>query len=344
MVTSRSTWSARAVFLLLSLTLLVGMGVSSWGADITAQDCLEAAVRSNPAPPSCHGRRVLETTIIKTQQGQPVCRVEKVEYVCPKPHEGIRLSHQLEYFLLGDGYWSADTPLHPPADVVTVPPPDPLWTFLTTSPSDNGINDVMSGFLQGLGHVDKPSQMRNNLNYNRGYLVGAIVNVGSQFVPIRAAPRRRTAALSLQSKRNPPNAEFKLNEYTYRTDAEGRVVEVEGDLRLESASRNGTAQRTVGKDDGRLADDQGGHLIGAQFGGSGGKANLVPMDKGINDYHKGEWGQMEKNWAANLKAGKSVTVNIQPVYTDSTIRPAYFNIRETINGVTRSFRITNPGA
>jgi hypothetical protein len=187
MVTSRSPWSARTIFLLLSLTLLVGMSLPSWSADITAQDCREAAARSNPVPPSCHGRRVLETTIINTQQGQPVCRVEKVEYVCPKPHEGIRLSHQLEYFLLGDGFWSAAPPLQPPADGSAVPPPDPLWIFITTSPYSNGVNDVMVGFLEGLFHVDKPPQMRQNLNYNRGFLVGAVGNVGSMFVPAPGA-------------------------------------------------------------------------------------------------------------------------------------------------------------
>jgi hypothetical protein len=185
MVTSCSPWRARVVFLLLSLTLLVGMSVPSRGAGITAQECQEAAARSNPPPPGCHGRRLLETTIITTQQGQPVCRVEKVQYVCPKPHGHISLRPQVEYFLLGDAYSSTDTPLRPPADVVAVPPPDPLWTFLTTNPYDNGVHDVMSGFLQGLGHVDKPPQMRNNRNYNRGYLVGAIVNGGSNFVPVR---------------------------------------------------------------------------------------------------------------------------------------------------------------
>jgi len=71
------------------------------------------------------------------------------------------------------------------------PAPNPVWTFITTSPLDNGVNDVMSGFLQGLGHVEKPPEMSGNTNYNRGYFAGAIVNVGSKLVPIRAITKSR---------------------------------------------------------------------------------------------------------------------------------------------------------
>ena len=126
----RSPWTARAVFVLLSLTLLLGTRVPSWGAPLTAQDCLEAAARSNPPSPSCYGRRVLTTTIITTPQGHPVCRVEKVEYTCPKPPSHVSLSHQLEYFPLGDVYQSTDTPLQRPPDVVDIPIPPALSLFV----------------------------------------------------------------------------------------------------------------------------------------------------------------------------------------------------------------------
>ncbi|SMC30017.1 DNA/RNA non-specific endonuclease, partial [Andreprevotia lacus DSM 23236] len=143
-------------------------------------------------------------------------------------------------------------------------------------------------------------------------------------------------------KKLPPNAEFELNGYKYKTDSKGRVVEVKGQLKDESAARNNYAQRTVGKGEGRLADDHGGHLIGSQFGGSGEKANLVPMHKDINNYHSGEWGQMEKKWASALEKGESVEVKIMPKYTDDTMRPSSFSITEKIGDKIRKIDIENP--
>ncbi|RNL55905.1 DNA/RNA non-specific endonuclease [Pedobacter jejuensis] len=142
-------------------------------------------------------------------------------------------------------------------------------------------------------------------------------------------------------KRLKPNQDYEVNGYKYKTDKNGRINEVEGELKLEKGGRNPYAQRTVGKADGRLTEDQGGHLIGDQFGGPGGKENLVPMDGAVNNYHKGEWGQMEKNWAEQLKNGKSVKVKIEPIYSDNTIRPSAFKITETIDGITEKLTIFN---
>lgn len=157
------------------------------------------------------------------------------------------------------------------------------------------------------------------------------------------APEFETVELSdgTKVKRLKPNSDYNANGYEYKTDAAGRIKEVDGTLKLEKGGRNEYAQRTVGKNDGRLPDDQGGHLIGDQFGGAGGKENLVPMDKGVNNYHKGEWGQMEKNWAKELKDGKEVKVKIEPQYTGESSRPSSFKITETIDGVTEKFTIFN---
>lgn len=142
-------------------------------------------------------------------------------------------------------------------------------------------------------------------------------------------------------KRLKPNSEYQTNGYNYKTDSQGRITQVEGTLRLEKGSRNSYAQRTVGKNDGRLVNDQGGHLIGDQFGGAGGKENLVPMDINVNNYHKGEWGKMEKNWADQLRQGKDVKVKVEPIYGDNTGRPTHFKITETIDGVTTKTTIFN---
>ena len=139
-----------------------------------------------------------------------------------------------------------------------------------------------------------------------------------------------------------PNSTYKRNGYTYTTDEHGRIKSVEGQLKLDAAERNKYAQRTVGLGDGRLPDDQGGHLIGSQFGGYGGKENLTPMAKEINDYHSGEWGSMEKSWAKALDEGKTVEVKIEPIYTDETARASSFRVTQTIDGIPREKVIINP--
>lgn len=142
-------------------------------------------------------------------------------------------------------------------------------------------------------------------------------------------------------KRLKPNSQYEVNGYTYKTDGQGRIIEAQGVLKLEKGGRNPYAQRTVGVGDGRLPGDQGGHLFGDQFGGPGGKENLVPMDGGINNYHKGEWGQMEKKWASELNNGSNVDVKIEPRYGDNSGRPSHFDITETINGETKNITIFN---
>lgn len=94
--------------------------------------------------------------------------------------------------------------------------------------------------------------------------------------------------------------------------------------------------------DGRLPDDQGGHLIGSQFGGYGGPENLTPMHKDINAYHTGEWGRMEKGWAERLKAGDTVNVKIELNYADDTMRAGSFKVTETVNGSSSKRIIDNP--
>lgn len=147
--------------------------------------------------------------------------------------------------------------------------------------------------------------------------------------------------LFVRKSRLPRSATYELNGYKYATDAEGRIVKVEGELRLESAPRNQSAQSSVGKGDGRLPDDHGGHLIGSQFGGYGGTENLTPMAGSVNG-SGGKWYSMEQNWAAQLREGKSVKVEIEAIYTDSTTRASSYRVTEIIDGVPNERTILNP--
>ncbi|MET4560542.1 hypothetical protein ABIA69_001686 [Lysinibacillus parviboronicapiens] len=124
-----------------------------------------------------------------------------------------------------------------------------------------------------------------------------------------------------------PNVEYKSPDgYTYRTDSNGRITECEGTLTLGTADRNPYAQRTVGGKD-RLPDDDGGHLIGAQFKGPKDIDNLVPQNSQINR-SGGEWFNMETEWANALKETppKKVTVQIEPIYSGNSMRPDSFEV------------------
>ncbi|UOQ74804.1 DNA/RNA non-specific endonuclease [Hymenobacter cellulosilyticus] len=145
-------------------------------------------------------------------------------------------------------------------------------------------------------------------------------------------------------KRLKPNTTYVRSGYEYATDAYGRIRRAKGKLRIEPKAtrlRDEYMQGVVGVKDGRKADDVGGHLIGDQFGGTGNNANVVAMDKLVNNYHKGRWGQMEKAWAKAIKEGKTVEVDIEAIYKDASARPHSFEVTEWINGVEKTHTINN---
>ncbi|ARC83444.1 DNA/RNA non-specific endonuclease family protein [Clostridium argentinense CDC 2741] len=130
------------------------------------------------------------------------------------------------------------------------------------------------------------------------------------------------------------------NGYKYATDSSGRIANAQGDLQLGEGIRNPYAQRTVGGAD-RLPTDDGGHLIGKQFNGSGQIDNLVPQNSGINR-SGGEWYKMEQNWANALNEGSKVKVDITPNYSGNVARTHSFNVDYWIDGEKFIQIIMNP--
>lgn len=121
--------------------------------------------------------------------------------------------------------------------------------------------------------------------------------------------------------------EEEKNLYQYTTDELGRIVEVEADnLILNEADRNLGMQRAAGRED-RLPEDDGGHLIGSQFHGSGDIDNLVAQNSQINR-SGGQWYKMETEWANALKERppRKVFVKIEPIYVGNSLRPNSFEI------------------
>lgn len=138
-----------------------------------------------------------------------------------------------------------------------------------------------------------------------------------------------------------PNIQYVTEDgYRYSTDEFGRISKVEVDeLVLKKGTRNAHSQRVAGRED-RVVEadtvqglDDGGHLIGTQFNGSGDLDNLVAMNRDINR-SGGEWFNMEKDWAKALKETppKKVTVNIEPIYSGKSLRPDSFDITYKIEG------------
>ncbi|MBC1889194.1 hypothetical protein HCA63_12645 [Listeria booriae] len=131
-----------------------------------------------------------------------------------------------------------------------------------------------------------------------------------------------------------PNTRYVTEDgYKYTTDELGRVVDVDADsLILKTAERNEGMQRIAGREY-RLADDDGGHLIGSQFNGPGDIDNLVAQNSQINR-SGGEWYRMEQEWASALKETppRKVTVKINPFYSGESLRPDAFKISYSIEG------------
>lgn len=144
-----------------------------------------------------------------------------------------------------------------------------------------------------------------------------------------------------------PNIQYVTEDgYRYSTDEFGRISKVEVDeLVLKKGTRNAYSQRVAGRED-RVVEadtveglDDGGHLIGTQFNGSGDLDNLVAMNRDINR-SGGTWFNMEKEWAKALKETppKKVTVNIEPIYSGKSLRPDRFELVYQIDGDVPKFK------
>jgi hypothetical protein len=125
-----------------------------------------------------------------------------------------------------------------------------------------------------------------------------------------------------------PNSTTMINGYEYISDSYGRVKKVVGRLRLDTTQRNAFAQKKAAKLG--IAGDEGGHLIGSRFGGSGGMENLVPQSAHLN---RGEWKAMENLWDRALRNGDNVHVTITPVYKGPSVRPHLFDVTYSISGI-----------
>ena len=116
---------------------------------------------------------------------------------------------------------------------------------------------------------------------------------------------------------NEEDRSYESNGYNYKVNESGQITYAGGDLRKEPGERNSYAQRTAGGEY-RHENDDGGHLIGARFGGSGEKDNIVAEERTVN---RGSYKSLENWWAEELDKGKNVHADVEPVYHGESIRP-----------------------
>ena len=120
-----------------------------------------------------------------------------------------------------------------------------------------------------------------------------------------------------------PNSEYDLNGYHYKTDSNGRIVEVSGTLKPKT--HDGRKPLNAKMDDiawgDQREDDDRGHLIADQFDGSNDAGNLTAQNKDIN---RKEVKDFEQQLAKEVAAGKKVEVKITVVYEGDSNRPSAY--------------------
>lgn len=136
-----------------------------------------------------------------------------------------------------------------------------------------------------------------------------------------------------------PNSEFQINGYEYKTDEFGRTISAEGTLRIrdEDHKRNMDSDEAVYKGE-KEAGFEKGHLIGYQFGGSGGMENLSIMAGEVNH---GDFYKLEKMLADAVKDGADVKLKVEPVYEGNTNKPSEYKVTHSINGEKEVVVISN---
>jgi hypothetical protein len=140
----------------------------------------------------------------------------------------------------------------------------------------------------------------------------------------------RKGAWNRHLNRPDPNSTYIVdNQFLYRTDANGQVIEARGSFSdLPGGHRNTYQQRVAGRAD-RLDGDHGGHLFGTLFGGPGEAINLQAMDGVLNLSH---YQRLEKQWEAAIKDGKTVDVQVFPIRSGASLRPTDYAVRWSVDG------------
>jgi hypothetical protein len=148
-----------------------------------------------------------------------------------------------------------------------------------------------------------------------------------------------------------PDTDYHYGNYTWSTDAEGRVSSVEGCVTLDKNGRvptDGVDTTSIGKSKDSQPGDVGFHLVGDQFNGPVNRLNVVPG----NGVTQGELKSLNlsgyKRWENEVSGlardpNNTVEIRVEASYkaSNTTTRPDAFNASYRVNGgdwVTSVFR------
>ena len=135
------------------------------------------------------------------------------------------------------------------------------------------------------------------------------------------------------------NIQYNIDGTLYSTDKQSRIYKVirKDNLILSNAKRNNYAQRKVVELYGIKDKDQGGHIIGRQFGGFPNIDNLIPINKKLNI---GEMKNTEMEWRENIINGYEINdIIIDISYTYTNTRPYIITIDYNIEKDFTNYRI-----
>jgi LysM repeat protein len=119
------------------------------------------------------------------------------------------------------------------------------------------------------------------------------------------------------------------NGYRYELDLGERTREIKGEVSIDAtAKRSRRNQREAGGQDRRATDD-GGHYIAARFNGPSDAFNHFAQDANFN---RGAYRVMENSWAATVRTGHRVSVDIVPHYVGLSRRPDRIAVTWTVDG------------
>ncbi len=136
-----------------------------------------------------------------------------------------------------------------------------------------------------------------------------------------------------------PDVRYEYEGMSWRTDVEGRPIEVGGELTLNPVGRNDPSLQTdIGKGPDAKDTDVGFHLIADSLGGPTNRLNVLPgngkpIDDGLANLNQGQYARMEKRLRDALKDGRSVSIEIKPQYGRAgDRRPTRFDVSAWIDG------------
>ena len=143
-------------------------------------------------------------------------------------------------------------------------------------------------------------------------------------------PQARDPVPKPRAAVNPIRHVVERNGYRFGLDEKRRTLAVQGRLRIpETTDRSRTSQRQAGGSD-RRSDDDGGHYIAARFGGPKDTFNHFAQNASFN---REKYRVIEDGWAKALRANQKVRVDISVSYKGGSERPAFLEVRWTINGL-----------